>query len=278
VTLPLTNQGFDTNVSGWTAGGNPAVFEWQNGKAHLIAGVGTGWFEQSIGTLATGTEFTVHYRVNDIALANVKAVLSGAAFMSGTEYGVPGTYTQRFVIATPGTYSLRIQVTAAGGEMLIDWVYGSTNMAGFFSIAMLDRDDDSRQFTLPTTQVTAANHDAQYALAQALVAGVEGISRLVTDRWDFGARRTETGDPRPTAGSAQVNIEWQVTYVEATTLEVRTVRIGGANLDISGILLPSSNIADLTATEMAAFVSAFEAYVLGPNGNAVTVQQVAFLE
>lgn len=151
-------------------------------------------------------------------------------------------------------------------------------MSGYISIDMIDRDDDSRQFTLPATQVTAANHDAQYALAQALLAGVEGISRLVTRKWDFGARRTETGDPRPTAGSAQVNIEWQVTYVEDTTLDVRTVRIGGANLDISGILLAGSNVADLTATEMAAFVTAFEAYVVGPAGNAVTVQQVAFLE
>lgn len=151
-------------------------------------------------------------------------------------------------------------------------------MSGAFSINMVDRDDDARQFTLPMTTITAANHDAQAALAAALVAGIEGISQLVTERWDLIANRTVPGDPRPTAGSAQVNIEWLVTYVEDTTLEVRTVRIGGANLDISGILLAGSNVADLTATEMAAFVAAFEAAVLGPNGNAVTVQSVAFLE
>lgn len=165
------------------------------------------------------------------------------------------------------------------GELYVDWVsLRRIGVAGAFSINMVDRDDDSRQFTLPVTEVTAANHDAQKALAGALVTAIEGISKLVTQRWDFIADRTEPGDPRPTAGSAQVNIEWQVTYVEATTLEVRTVRIGGANLDLSGVLLDSSNIADLSQTEMAAFVSAFEAYVLGPNGNAVTVQQVAFLE
>lgn len=151
-------------------------------------------------------------------------------------------------------------------------------MAGGFSIDMIDRDDDSRQFTLPTTTITAANHDAQVALHTALVAGIEGISRLVTRKWDVIAQRNETGDPRPTAGSAQVNIEWQVTYVEETTLDVRSVRIGGANLDIADILLSGSNVADLTNTEMAAFKTAFEAAVLGPNGNAVTVQQVAFLE
>jgi len=151
-------------------------------------------------------------------------------------------------------------------------------MAGAFSINMVDRDDDQRQFTLPMTEVTAANHDAQAALADALQAGIEGISRLVTQRVDFVASRLEPGDPRPTAGSAQVNIEWLVTYVEATTLEVRTVRIGGANLDIAGILQPASNVADLTQTQMAAFKTAFEAAVLGPNGNAVTVQSVVFLE
>jgi len=151
-------------------------------------------------------------------------------------------------------------------------------MAGAFSIYTIDRDDDARQFSLPATELTAANHDAQKVLAGDLVTAIEGISRLVTKQWDFIADRTITGTPRPTAGSAQVNIEWQVTYVEATTLEVRTVRIGGANLDLAGVLLAGSNVADLTQTQMAAFKTAFEAYILGPNGNAVTVQQVAFLE
>lgn len=277
MTLPLTNQQFETSLTGWTASENPSVYEWQNGAAHVIAGVTVGGIGQSIGEVQAGTLVTVKYRVLDVAVQDVKSRLSGGGVQIGAEHIEPGTYTDVFLVTATATKSVQIY-TDPGGEFLIDFVIARTNMAGFFTTQMQDRDDDMRQFTLPTTQVSSANHDAQYALAQALVAAVEGISRLTTKQWDFGARRTETGDPKPTAGSAQVNIEWQVTYVEDTTLEVRTVRIGGANLDISGILLSGSNVADLTETTMAAFVTAFEAYVVGPNGNAVTVSQVAFLE
>jgi len=277
VTLPLTNHDFAASITGWNASENPSVFEWVNGAAHIIAGVTAGGFSQSIGSLKAGTLVYVTYRVLDTAVQDVYPRLSGGSVLIGTEHSDPGTYTDVFEMPSQNTWSVQMY-TDPGGEFSIDFVIARTNMAGFFTIQMQDRDDDSRQFTLPTTQVSAANHDAQYALSQALVAAIEGISRLTTRQWDFGARRTETGDPRPTAGSAQVNIEWQVTYVEDTTLEVRTVRIGGANLDLTDILLPGSNVADLTATEMAAFVTAFEAYVVGPNGNAVTVSQVAFLE
>lgn len=277
MTLPLTNQGFDSDISGWTASENPATFEWVDGTAHVVAGITSGGIHQSLGSLIAGTEVTIRYKVTDAGVANYYARLSGASVVSGAQYSAPGMHIETLVVPTTGTWVLQVY-TGIGGEYYLDYIIARTNMAGFFTTQMQDRDDDMRQFTLPTTQVSAANHDAQYALAGALVTAIEGISRLTTRQWDFGARRTETGDPKPTAGSAQVNIEWQVTYVEDTTLEVRTVRIGGANLDISGILLAGSNVADLTATEMAAFVTAFEAYVVGPNGNAVTVSQVAFLE
>jgi hypothetical protein len=276
VTLPLTNQDFASDIAGWSAA-NQAVFEWEAGKAHFIAGIAAGWMFQSIGDQQAGTELTVTYRLTDVAVEDVGIGVTGAASVSGPLHSEPGTYTETLVLPATGSYNLRVR-TGIGGEFRLDFIYGRTNMAGFFTILMQDRDDDNRQFTLPATQITAANHDAQYALAQALVAGIEGISRLTTKQWDFGARRTETGTARPTQGSAQVNIEWLVKYIEATTGTVSTVRIGGAYIDLGDVLVPGSNVADLAQTEMAAFVAAFEAYVLGPAGNAVTVQEVSFLE
>lgn len=276
--FPLVNYAFNSDLTGWTSTGNPATLEWVDGKAHLIAGVTIGGIYQVVAGLQAGAEVTITARLTDVAVNDFWIRLSqGGTNLNGHEQNTPGMYTETYVLPLSGSWSV-ILLQGIGGEVSIDYVIGVTNMAGFFTTQMQDRDDDMRQFTLPTTQVSAANHDAQYALAQALVAAVEGISRLTTKQWDFGARRTETGDPKPTAGSAQVNIEWQVTYVEDTTLEVRTVRIGGANLDIADILLSGSNVADLSETTMAAFVTAFEAYVVGPNGNAVTVSQVAFLE
>lgn len=142
----------------------------------------------------------------------------------------------------------------------------------------IDRDNDSRQFSFPIVDANAASHDARLAQHQALAGAIDAIVKCVRERDDFVIETNVTGAAKPTAGSAQVNIEWKVTYSDDVTGDVETVRLPGANLDISGILQPASNVANLAETTMAAFVTAFEALVLSQAGNAVSVVQVEFLE
>ena len=270
----LDEPGFD-NLGSWSKVGDgaPNVVDISGGLLTIERNEAGSSYVRQVGRLTPGVEYLVEIVVLEFTSAPVVGYTATGDVISITKTGLNSG------IIVPSGTSLEIACSSAGVSIIADRVSARRiGMAGLFSIDTIDRDNDSRQFSLPTTTITAANHDAQVALHTALVAGIEGISRLVTRKWDVVAQRNETGDPRPTTGSAQVNIEWEVIYVEDTTLDVRTVRIGGANLDIAGILLPGSNVADLTETTMAAFVTAFEAAVLGPNGNAVTVQQVAFLE
>jgi hypothetical protein len=78
----------------------------------------------------------------------------------------------------------------------------------------------------------------------------------------------------PTDENAQRERKWLVTYRANTSEKLFRMEIPTAK--IAGNLLPASDEADLTATDMAAFVSAFEAFQRSPdNGTeAVTVVSI----
>jgi len=153
-------------------------------------------------------------------------------------------------------------------------------MTGGLSLKFLDRDDDNRSFTLPAVTVTAANHDAQLALALALQGAIEDLSLCGNTEYTFRGRKVETGTPKPTNAYAQVNIEWLVKWhYDNDPATNRTVRIPGANLGLTAVLQGSSNLANLAQAEMAAFVTAFQDYVTEDDGiGTVTVDSVEFLE
>lgn len=184
----------------------------------------------------------------------------------------------------PGDFYMDILAVADGSEALFDFLTlnlvlsGATFMPSVATYAYVDYDGDNRQFTLPITDADAASHDARYTQVQALSTAIDGISKLARTRTDFVIERDETGAAKPSDQAAQVNIEWLVKYVDDTTGAVESVRIGGADLTLSGVLQPGSNVANLAQTEMAAFVTAFEAVVRSSAGNAVSVQSVEFRE
>lgn len=161
---------------------------------------------------------------------------------------------------------------------LTDILQGGVLVPAAVTFAWIDFDGDTRQFTLPIVDANAATHDARQTEVTALEDALEAVSHLALTRTDFIIERTDTGAGKPAEQAAQVNIEWKITYVDDVTGDVETVRVGGADLTLAGVLLPGSNVADLTQAQMAALVTAFEALVLSSAGNAVSVQQIAFLE
>jgi hypothetical protein len=199
---------------------------------------------------------------------------------------LPGEYIldttrRRMIDAAAG---LRLTCAQDGTEAFFDnfslktILSGGIFMPAAAGFGWIDFDGDTRQFTLPIVDADAATHDARLAEVVALEDAIEAISELNLTRTDFIIERDDTGAGKPTVQAAQVNIEWKVTYVDSTNGDVETLRIGGAKLTLADVLLPGSNVADLSQTEMAAFVTAFEAVVLSSSANAVEVQSVAFLE
>jgi len=150
---------------------------------------------------------------------------------------------------------------------------------GRYRHSLVDFDRQRRQFSYPTAVVTAANHDAQKTQHDNLVAAFADVLLGNLDFEEYVADREEI---RPLISAtdtvAQVNIEWVVTDVDDVTGAVRNVRIPTADISDALLLAAGSNLWDPTEAQWTTFVTAFELHVLSEDGNAVTIQQVAYLQ
>lgn len=155
----------------------------------------------------------------------------------------------------------------------------ATVNVGLVRASQADFDGQKRQYSFPTTVVTAANHDAQKTLHDACIAAIDDVTLGTTDFEEYVADR-ESIRPLilPAAASAQVNIQWVVTYVDAVTGAIANVRLPCADITDTTLFAAGSNEWDPTDAKWVTFVSAFEAYVLSELGNAVTVSKVVYLQ
>lgn len=150
---------------------------------------------------------------------------------------------------------------------------------GLIRHSMVDYDGQKRQYSFPTDVVTAANHDAQKTLHDALLAAILSVTLGNLDFEEYvGDRESIRPISLPSVAAAQINIEWVVTYVDDVSGAVANVRIPTADITDTTLFMPASNIWDPTDAAWVAFVSAFEAYVLSEAGNAVSIQQVVYLQ
>jgi len=140
-----------------------------------------------------------------------------------------------------------------------------------YTRTMTDYGAETTTFRVNTTPLTAANFDAQVALQVALGVAIVGITRGTLQKIVYGNEIQSPGvssDP-----FAQREIKWLIRYIDDTTGEPFRVELGCADMDA---LDPNNrgfaNIGDGDVVD--AFVSAFEDYVLSPNGNAVSVTSI----
>lgn len=81
--------------------------------------------------------------------------------------------------------------------------------------------------------------------------------------------RTTVNDVRPASTFAQRELKWLVEYHGDTTLKKFTLTIPTA--DPTGRLIAGTDLADLSETDMAAFVAAFETTARSPDDDTETV-------
>jgi len=125
------------------------------------------------------------------------------------------------------------------------------------------------------TTLNAGNIAAQTAAAQAFRDAMQAITLLNQTKESLLALEIKTAIGNPTNVNAQRGIKWLVRMLEATTGNSVTFQVPGADLSF---LSPGSRNADLTDATIIAFVAAVEAYVRSNDGNAVTVEEIVYLD
>lgn len=149
-------------------------------------------------------------------------------------------------------------------------------LEGRFSSSRKDYDGEVSGYSLRTTVITAANFDAQHTLRVALTGAISGIcggtvQNTVESNVDVISNQPSS-DPLD-----QRENKWLVQYHE-TADPITTYRVELPCADLTK-LDPNdrkhAQIGDAGAVD--AFVTAFEAYILGPNGGAVTVDEITFV-
>jgi len=148
------------------------------------------------------------------------------------------------------------------------------NPAHYGSFTLLDASNEKSTMSFHVGEITAVTIAGFLTQFGALRTAVEAISigALVTDSWT--GDRTKYSAAIPSDKDSQRERKFLVIYEDDSTLAPYRVEIPCADYALSGLFAGSTDEVDLTQTEIAAFVTAFEALCKSPEGNAVTVLQI----
>lgn len=122
---------------------------------------------------------------------------------------------------------------------------------------------------------TAVNFDAQVTAQNALRDAVNAITLGELTKVTRIAVESPQPGENPASPFAQRELKWLVRYHDDVTGKRATLEIPCA--DLAKLDPNNQDIADVTDTDIAAFIAAFEAYVLGPSGNNAEVDQIVFV-
>ena len=141
-------------------------------------------------------------------------------------------------------------------------------MATQNNIQITDYSNEKSSFGVTSITANAGNLAAQQTAAAALVAAVEDLTIGEVTKQQMNLVILDT-PAIPTNPYAQREMKWLVQYVGDSSGKIFSVEIAAP--DITDNVVPNSDRADLTSTDWAAFVTAFESYVRSPDNGTETV-------
>lgn len=139
---------------------------------------------------------------------------------------------------------------------------------------LLDYSNEKSRVTVYNGAITSASIAGFLTQFGALRTAIEGITLGVVQQEAWVGDRTVISNTPPPNEFAQRELKWMVTYTGDTSNKVFQVTVPTA--DATGNLVPGTDLADLTTTAMAAFVTAFEAIARTPDSDleTVTIQSI----
>jgi len=136
------------------------------------------------------------------------------------------------------------------------------------NVTITDYSAENSSFGYSASEFTSGNIVAQTALHDALRAATvnitighvskQTVSEVLLDAYDI-----------PGSVYAQREMKWLVTYVGNTAGKKFQTEVAAP--DLTGNIIPGSDIADITSTDWAAWVTAFEAVAKSPDDLTETV-------
>lgn len=142
-------------------------------------------------------------------------------------------------------------------------------MASEYGVTWIDFSQEASNMGLTVTQITAGNLVATLGLLDTLLAATQAITEGQAARSRVLARVQDEDTTPPAAESAQRERKWLVFYHDTVTAKKFRLEIPTALL--TGNLVSGSDLADLGATNIAAWVTAFEAVARDPDTGLNTV-------
>lgn len=141
-------------------------------------------------------------------------------------------------------------------------------MATQNNIQITDYSNEKSSFGVTSITANAGNLAAQQTEAAALVGAIEDLTIGEVTKQAMSLVILDA-PAIPTNPYAQREMKWLVQYVGDSSGKIFSIEIAAP--DITDNVVPNSDQADLTSTDWAAFVTAFEAFARSPDNGTETV-------
>lgn len=142
--------------------------------------------------------------------------------------------------------------------------------AGVFTV--LDNSEEQSRMSFffgPVTALTIAAFLTQFGALRDATQDII-LGTIIQDQWSGDI--TQYTKSVPSDVNAQRERKAQVTYEDTTTHALYRLEI--PTIDLTGRMQPLSDLLDLTETDIAAWITAFEDLCKSPEGNAVSVLKI----
>lgn len=135
-------------------------------------------------------------------------------------------------------------------------------------IQITDYSNEKSSFAVTSITANAGNLAAQQTAAAALVGAVDDLTIGEVTKQAMNLVILDA-PAIPTSPYAQRELKWLVRYVGDSSGKIFSIEIAAP--DITDNVVPNSDMADLTSTDWAAFVTAFESFARSPDNGTETV-------
>lgn len=145
-------------------------------------------------------------------------------------------------------------------------------------LSFLDYSNETSHFKFdfgPITALTIAAFLTQYGALRSATDAIT-IGALVEDTWKGDVTRYNVA--KPSDPNAQRERKFLVTYQDTTSFSKYRLEIPTASFEVgspaASVFKPNTDEVDLTVTEIAAWITAFETLCKSPEGNGVDVVEI----